>query len=206
MENKNETAYREELKLLTTYPKDFSPTDPERIRIFGERLLSLRLNAEKRNQTIIRNDDGSARFGPGYCDVKTQGDLARKLHVSTQCISYYEKGRNKSIPMDKLIDICGIFDSTPHYLLGYSSLPNHIITFDKNGNIEYGPDGKPREIYAQMYYPENSQRKASLRLADIEKKNPQYFCILCELLNSTEKMQEVCFSVLSTLLKSRIDG
>ena len=197
-------TYTEERKLLTTYPKDFNPKDPKRICIFGERMRALRENVETRNAQIIY-DNGKPILGPAYCDIRTQEDLARKLHVSTMWVSNYESGRKKSVPMNKLLEICDAYDATPHYLLGYSSEPDRIITFDANGNIECDSKGKPIETVMPFFWPELAQTQAYMNFVEIEKANPKHFRILCELLNSSKKVQIICFSVISTLLRLNLD-
>lgn len=201
--NQSSSNFNEEIRILTTFPKSFNPTDPERIKIFGNRLRELRNNASKRNEEILYIDDIAA-VGPGYCDVVTQADLARKLHVTAQWVSDYEKGKKKSVPMGKLLEICSVFDATPHYLLGYSNDPDRVITFDEDGEIVCDDSGKPLEYIMPFYFPELSQQNASTAFSELASKNPAHFQILCDLLNSGKKTQAICFSILSTILRSDI--
>lgn len=191
-----------DLSLFTAYPSDFCATDPKHIKIFGERLYALRKNARERNSEIVYIE-GKASYGPLYCDVVTQSDLARKLHVSTQWVSNYETGKKKSIPMDRLLEICSIFGATPHYLLGYTSQPDRVLIV-KDGNVECDKDGKPNEYLFPFSDINLSQKKANITFAGLEMSNPKQFHVLCELLNLGPKAKEVCFSTMSTLLQSGI--
>lgn len=54
----------------------------------------------------------------------TQADLAKKLNVVYQTISWYETGKAKDIPLEKIQIMADLFDVTPGYILGID-IPEH---------------------------------------------------------------------------------
>ncbi len=186
---------------LMTWPKGFSKHDPERIKLFAERLCALRENASQRAKEGT-DINGSKYCGSTCSDIKTQAQLAKKLGVSVQWVSNYEKGRKKSIPMEKLPDICSIYDATPHYVLGYTSSPDLVLSFDKDGNVECDDDGKYIELKSPFTIPEKQHFIAEKIFNSLSFTNPKRFKMLCNLLTSPEKHQKIYFSVLEALYDS----
>ena len=174
-----------------TYPKTFRDNDRAIIKIFGERLKSLR---ERRKIQSI-TDESILR------KTWTLEAIGEELGITAQGYEKYEKGVNQTLPMKHIGRLCDIFDVTPHYLLGYASDEHSVVELDENNEIVM-KDGKPNELKYVFAVPRGEQIKALQKYHDLIHCNAKLFILISKLMDAPEKKQSVCSSVLSILLEN----
>lgn len=186
---------------LTTLPKNYDPTDPENIRIFGQRLRHVRETVPERNAQIVYDDAGHPVMGPKYCEITTASSLAKALGVTSTTIKDYENGTYRMVPTKHLLDLYDIFGVTPHYFLGLVSDYDKSLSLDEDRNIIY-KDGKPEELVFPIAFPVSMQRQTHNAIGDLMWHDPEKFQILGRLLVSKKHIRETGFN----MLKAYLDG
>ena len=182
-------------------PKDYNPSDPENIRIFGQRLHHVRETVQERNAQIVYDDNGHQIGGPKYCKITTASSLAKALGVTSTTIKDYENGTYRTVPKKHLLDLYDIFGVTPHFFLGLVSDYNKSLSLDKDNNICY-KDGKPEELVFPITFPVLMQRQTHNAIGNLMWHNPEKFQILGRLLVANKSVRETGFN----MLKAYLDG
>ncbi len=171
-------------------PKGFDPCDPERIQIFAKRLRGIR---EKRRAESRAEDESGGTFWLAK-------DLAAELHISPMAVCKYEHGNMKSIPMHRLRRICGFYNVSPHYLLGYVEGENDYLQLDKNGEPLRDQNGDRKILHAPMLFAPASFVEASEAYQNLYLEDTELFWILYEIIVSKKEKRDRYRTVLSGLL------
>ncbi len=178
-----------EYAYLLKMPNDFNPKDPERIAIFCIRMRQTR---------------ESLLYGDGVENNRfRQNKVARELCVEPMTLCKWEKyDKNsdgsistaiKSIPMDRLRRICGIYGVTPHYLLGYVDEPYKVLIFNEDGSVDIL---ETPATFRPLYEVQCIEAYTNMATS-----NPDLYQLINKVLLSNQKTQEVCKDALKLIFK-----
>lgn len=187
-------------EMLTFIPPHFDKKDPERIKIFAERLRQSREAVAERNAQI-KYVYGHEIEGPRYCNVTTQKQVAEWLGITEARVSQYENGKIIEIPMKHLVAFYDMFDVTPHYLLGYTDSPDKNLAVRK-GMLLTDDEGKYKTVEYPMKHPILSQKKAINILSILSWRKTDWFITLTRFLRADDQTLELGFKLFKGLLES----
>jgi len=76
------------------------------------------------------------RKAKGY----TADDVARRLDVSRSTIFRYENGAIEKVPIDIILDLATILDTTPAQIMGWEPVAKQVVTFHERSKASDFPD------------------------------------------------------------------
>lgn len=193
-----EDEYWDIYESLTLLPPGFNPKDPEKIKLFAERLKSTRQSISKQNPST-KHQTGLEIEGPRSCNVTTQEQVAKWLGLTPARVSQIENGKIEQIPVEYLVSFYDMFNVTPHYLLGYTHSPQETLLV-RSGKILTDDNGEYKVGILPMTYPLLSQKKAITILSVLASRNIDWFLTLGCFLRADDKTLETGFNILNALM------
>lgn len=173
-----QNAEMEEYETWGAPPADFDKGDPERVRIFGERLRYLR---KKQNYSLKV--------------------VAKELGMSEMNISKYENGKIRNVPVNQLSRLAALFGVTAHYLLGYVNDENKYLRLDPHRNIVYDADGKtPRLVTQPMTIASVGVQRAISDYRDLYCDDTELFYLINKLVIVPQARKDAVKKILSIIL------
>ena len=167
----------DEYEMFGLPPADFDPSDPNRIRIFADRLKASRTDLTYRLR-----------------------DVASELGLSIMCISKYEKAKMAKIPMDHLRRLSVFLGVSPHFLLGYVDDPSTFLRLDAKRNIICDNEGNPKLLHQGAQFAPASFQFAIKRYQELYSTDVELFYLLDKLIASSTAKRAACKQVLDAIL------
>ena len=179
-------------------PKGFDKHDPERIRIFAERLYGIRM---ARNNQQMRDNNGIEIKGTERRSRCLAKDLASVLDISPTMISKYEKGKISAIPMDRIRRICVHYKISPHYLLGYVNNETDYLRLDEDGNIMFDGNGNVRVLHSPMEFDSTTLAEAVDTYRDLFTVDNELFWCVFKVISSSDGKRDAYKKIMDAFLK-----
>lgn len=203
----DETIFAPLYSDLMKMPDDFDPGDPERKRIFSERLRTTRRNAAKsiKSKQLDCNAE-NLYIGRNSPIVATQSDVANWFGITKATVSNYENYENTNkygkIPVEYLLSFYDMFEVTPHYLVGYTDRPDGILLMENDDQFMVDENGNYKVGYYPFSHPILTQKKSVDAFNALCYVNANWFTTLCQFLACDDAVLETGFELLEIIVKN----